>query len=55
MWAALAGSLVFWGLRLGVRPGGLPPQAQTVATDQAVRGDVMRMLGAVPPGPRAFA
>ncbi|MFM2345831.1 MAG: hypothetical protein RL654_584 [Pseudomonadota bacterium] len=48
MWAALAGSLVFWGLRLGVRPGGLPPQVQTVATDQAVRGDVLRMLGAVP-------
>lgn len=48
VWAALAGSLVFWGLRLGVRPGGLPPQVQTVATDQAVRGDVLRMLGAVP-------
>ncbi len=51
MWAALAGSLVFWGLRLGVRPGGLPPQVQTVATDQAVRGDVLRMLGAVPVAP----
>jgi general secretion pathway protein C len=55
VWAALAGSLVFWGLRLGVRPGGLPPQAQTVATDQAVRGDVLRMLGAVPAGAGAPA
>jgi len=48
VWAALAGSLVFWGLRLGVRPAGLPPQVQTVATEQAVRGDVLRMLGSVP-------
>lgn len=49
MWAALAGSLVFWGLRLFARPGAVPPQVQTVAIDQAVRGDVLRMLGAVAP------
>lgn len=49
MWAALAGSLVFWGLRLFARPGAVPPQVQTVAIDQAVRGDVLRLLGAVAP------
>ena len=47
MWAALAGSLVFWGLRLFARPGPVPAQVQTVAIDQAVRGDVLRLLGAV--------
>lgn len=49
MWAALAGSLVFWGLRLFARPGAVPSQVQTVAIDQAVRGDVLRLLGAVAP------
>jgi general secretion pathway protein C len=49
VWAALAGSLVFWGLRLFARPGAVPPQVQTVAIDQAVQGDVLRLLGAVAP------
>jgi general secretion pathway protein C len=49
VWAALAGSLVFWGLRLFARPGAVPSQVQTVAIDQAVRGDVLRLLGAVTP------
>lgn len=49
VWAALAGSLVFWGLRLFARPGAVPTQVQTVAIDQAVRGDVLRLLGAVAP------
>lgn len=49
VWAALAGSLVFWGLRLFARPGAVPAQVQTVAIDQAVRGDVLRLLGAVAP------
>jgi general secretion pathway protein C len=49
VWAALAGSLVFWGLRLLARPGAVPAQVQTVAIDQAVRGDVLRLLGAVAP------
>ena len=49
MWAALAGSLVFWGLRLFARPAPVPAQVQTVAIDQAVRGDVLRLLGAVAP------
>ena len=49
VWAVLAGSLVFWGLRLFARPGAVPTQVQTVAIDQAVRGDVLRLLGAVAP------
>ncbi|MDZ7856639.1 hypothetical protein [Sphaerotilus sp.] len=40
---------MFWGLRLFARPGAVPPQVQTVAIDQAVRGDVLRLLGAVAP------
>ncbi len=55
MWAALAGSLVFWGLRLLARPGAVPAQVQTVAIDQAVRGDVLRLLGAVAPAGGAAA
>lgn len=49
MWAALAGSLVFWGLRLTAHAKGLPAQVQTVATDQAMRGDVLRLLGGSTP------
>jgi len=55
VWAALAGSLVFWGLRLFARPGAVPPQVQTVAIDQAVQGDVLRLLGAVAPVGEAAA
>jgi general secretion pathway protein C len=55
VWAALAGSLVFWGLRLFARPGAVPPQVQTVAIDQAVRGDVLRLLGAVAPAAESAA
>jgi general secretion pathway protein C len=55
VWAALAGSLVFWGLRLLARPGAVPAQVQTVAIDQAVRGDVLRLLGAVAPAGGAAA
>jgi general secretion pathway protein C len=49
VWAALAGSLVFWGLRLFTRPPAVPAQVQTVAIDQAVQGDALRLLGAVAP------
>lgn len=51
VWAALAGSLVFWGLRLAGPSRAPVPGVQTVATDQAVRGDVARMLGVVPAAP----
>lgn len=53
VWAALAGSLVFWGLRLAGPSRAPVPGVQTVATDQAVRGDVARMLGVVAAAPGA--
>ncbi|MDP4301919.1 type II secretion system protein N [Leptothrix discophora] len=52
VWAALAGSLVFWGLRLGVQPQGVPAQVQTVGADQSARGDILRLF-ANPSGPGA--
>ncbi|MGY0196347.1 hypothetical protein ACWA7J_14880 [Leptothrix sp. BB-4] len=44
VWALLAGSLVFWGLRLGVQPQGLPDQVRTVGADQSARGDILRLF-----------
>ncbi len=61
VWALLAGSIVFWGLRLGVTPQGLPEQVRTVGAEQASRGDILRLfanpsdLGATPPAEQAAA
>ena len=44
VWALLAGSLVFWGLRLGAPAQGLPDQVRTVGTDQSARGDILRLF-----------
>jgi general secretion pathway protein C len=61
VWALLAGSIVFWGLRLGVAPQGLPEQVRTVGAEQASRGDILRLfanpsdLGATPPAEQAAA
>lgn len=44
VWALLAGSVVFWGLRLGVAPQGLPDQVRTVGADQSSRGDILRLF-----------
>ena len=61
VWALLAGSIVFWGLRLGVPPQGLPDQVRTVAADQASRGEILRLfanpsdLGATAPVDQAGA
>jgi general secretion pathway protein C len=46
VWAALAASLVFWGLRLSGRSAPVPAHAETVATGQAVQGDVLRLFAA---------
>ncbi len=47
VWALVAGSGFFWGLKLFVRPTGLPASAQ--ATQQVVpqSGELTRVLGAV--------
>jgi general secretion pathway protein C len=44
VWAALAASVVFWGLRLGVQGQPLPAEVRTVALDPSSRGDVLRLL-----------
>ncbi|BDI04395.1 type II secretion system protein N [Sphaerotilus microaerophilus] len=46
MWAALAASLVAWGLRLSGRSDPVPPHAETVVAAQAVQGDVLRLFAA---------
>lgn len=45
VWALAAGSAVFWALRLGVQPGGLPAHALPVAAEVANSAAVVRMLG----------
>jgi general secretion pathway protein C len=46
VWAALAASLVFWGLRLSGRSAPVPAHAETVVMGQAVQGDVLRLFAA---------
>ena len=45
VWALAAGSAVFWALRVGVQPGGLPAHALPVAAEVANSAAVVRMLG----------
>lgn len=44
VWAILALSAVYWTFKLLVRPEGLPPHALLVTTDQAARGDPLRLF-----------
>lgn len=46
VWALVAGSLVFWGLRLLARPDAVPREALPVSLAQAVRGDLTRLFPA---------
>lgn len=48
VWLLVGLSAVYWGLKLFVRPAPVPPQAGTVATAQALRGDLTRLLGTAP-------
>lgn len=53
IWAAVAASAVFWGLRLAVSSPRTPAHAVT-ASDSTPRGDLTRLFGAAPataPGP----
>jgi general secretion pathway protein C len=45
IWALVAASAVFWGLRLTARPPQAPPNVGPVA-DAALRGDLTRLFGA---------
>ena len=48
VWAALAASVAFWGLRLLVKSPATPGHAVAVADGAAASGDVSRLLGASP-------
>ena len=48
VWAILALSAVYWSFKLLVRPSGMPAHALLVATDQAARGDPLRLFAAPP-------
>ena len=48
IWALVAASAVFWGLRLLVRAPAAPPNAVAVGDAAAVRVDLTRLLGAAP-------
>lgn len=48
VWAALAASVAFWGLRLLVTSPATPAQAVAVSNGAAANGDVSRLLGVSP-------
>ncbi len=53
VWALVAATVVFWGLRLMVRAPGAPAHAVAVGDAGALRGDLTRLLGATPSTPSA--
>ena len=53
VWALVAATVVFWGLRLLVRPQPAPSYAVAVGDAGALRGDLTRLLGATPAAPGA--
>ena len=48
VWAFVAATVVFWGLRLLVRSPAAPASAVAVGESSAVRGDLVRLFGAAP-------
>jgi len=53
LWAAVAASAVFWGLKLFVPGTPVPPHASVAALAASPRGDLTRLLGADPVAPVA--
>lgn len=53
VWALVAATAVYWGLRLLVRPQPAPAYALAVGDAGALRGDLARLLGATPAAPSA--
>jgi general secretion pathway protein C len=49
VWALLAGSIVFWALRVFVQGSAVPPHAVPVTLDQAARGDPQRLFATAAP------
>ena len=48
LWALVAATAVFWGLRVLVRPASAPPAAVVASDAASPRVDLTRLLGAVP-------
>lgn len=44
VWAAVAASVAFWGLRLLAQPRSAPAQTLPVSLEQATRGDILRLF-----------
>jgi general secretion pathway protein C len=55
VWALVAASVVFWGLRMLVRAPSAPPHSIAVTSAAAVQGDLTRLLGAAPVSAAAAA
>ena len=55
IWALVAGTLVFWALRLLVRAPEAPAHAVPVGAAVAAKGDLARLLGAAPVATAAAA
>ena len=51
IWAVVAATAVFWGLRLLVRAPAAPAYTVAVGDAAAVRGDLTRLLGTAPIAP----
>lgn len=51
VWALAAGSGLFWGLQLLVKPPAAPAHTQVTGPATAPRGDLARLLGNDPPPP----
>ena len=55
IWAAVAASMVFWAMRLWVKPIGVPAHATVVSMDSGLQGDLTRIFGQDAPPPSAPA
>ena len=55
VWALVAASGVFWGLKLAASPLAAPPQTVLAQAAPAAGGDWSRLFGAEPPPPAAAA
>ena len=51
VWALVAGSGLFWGLRLFVRPAAVPERTPVASAGPVARGDLTRLLGVDAPPP----
>lgn len=51
VWALVAGSALFWGLRLFVKAPAAPPETTVAQTGGSARGDLTRLFGVDAPPP----